>query len=38
LEKDAEVNPCRVVFEDLCSKALSPAESAAFALRLAGEW
>jgi transcriptional regulator with XRE-family HTH domain len=38
LEKDAEVNPCRVVFEDLRSKALSPADSAAFARQLAEEW
>jgi hypothetical protein len=38
LEKAAEVNACRVVFDDLRSKALSPADSAAFALRLAEEW
>ncbi|GDY33264.1 DUF5753 domain-containing protein [Gandjariella thermophila] len=38
LDKEPAVNACRVVFDDLRAKALSPADSAAFALRLAEEW
>jgi len=38
LEKEPAVNACRVAFDDLRSKALSPADSTALALRLAEEW
>ena len=36
-EKEPAVGTYRLIFEDLRSKALSPADSAAFALRLAEE-